>query len=212
MTVQAGLRTDFRRVTRMVLRWALVAGVILGLFAAAVVSFPYLTGARDKTPTLSDLPLGSFGYAAVQVLDCIEAGAQECPEYERSQGFLAGTPEGIIYQPRNEQDPGARQGDGTAKMTLLHPKNPAKTTPEKEWEAFAAATTLDGAVNPRTVTEADFATVSPGPDVTVSFPVIGPDGMRRTGTMAFRVDGATIALRSVTYTPAYQVATSGGTS
>lgn len=126
--------------------------LLLGTVGGVVAFFMFQNVRPPQDATDTRIPITAYGYAAVQVFDCVRQGPEKCEQYEQSQDYLrmstmAG---GIEYQPLKETDPGATNPGGTKTVEFTEQSTDA------DYMAFGEAVTLGGKISPTTVFETSF--------------------------------------------------------
>lgn len=186
---------ELRRNVGPVLRVGLVLFAILLLILTLVGIVFFFMFQRVQPPqNAADgrIPTTAYGYAAMQVFDCVRQGPGECEEYERSQDYLrmstiAG---GIEYQPLGPDDPGALNPGGTRTVEFT------ETSTDAQYMAFGEAVTLNGKINPSTVFETSFSDGSA--ERSTVFTYADPqDGQQVVGTYVFSLTSQQMVVRSV---------------
>lgn len=178
-----------------VAKWSLIVliAVVVVLTAAATI---FLTIAYQTRPPSMDeerVPTAEYGYATVQVLDCLEKGPA-CAEYTDSKEYLQASP-GITYTPVRGDGPGTSNGDGTRTVRFT------SSTPRRDYVAFAGAVTGDGALTAAGMTTSDFEDGGDGDAVTFTY-TDPSTKTRHRGTFTFTTAKSQKVLASVTSQPA----------
>lgn len=166
----------------------LIAAIIVGVKAWDAWNQSGVDG-----DVMDKVPLPALVAADIQALDCIRVGGAVCPQYNEAKNYLvrASDADGVVYTPLPDQEtPGDVQDDGTARLVL------ASDLSDADWQAFAAAATLNGTANVDTVTDKNVSTIDA---LSGSFMVHDEAGVARTGTMAFAIARSGPTLTTITY-------------
>lgn len=178
-----------------------VALLMLGLFALLLVAFVVvalvvtmvINNVRPpEAPNDARIPSTAYGYAAVQVFDCVEQGPT-CAEFERSKNYLrmSSVVGGITYTPITKD---GEVGDAkTVKFT--------KESADKEFMDFGSEITGEGTITPLTLHETMFREgQSSVENSTTYFSFDYPKtDLTVDGTMSFTLTEQQVVIKSVSY-------------
>lgn len=192
---EASFEMRYRSGTMLRLFGVFTAIMIMVLIAVAVIAMIMMNNVKPPSGDEVDerIPTTAYGYAAVQVFDCVRTGPK-CENFDKSKNYLimSTVAGGIEYQPLKSTDP----GEATGRETKIVKFTDEST--DQQFRAFGDAVTLNGALSPLTVKETDFTEKEVGKITTFE---LNGEGSKadRDGTITLSLTDKQVVIRSIIY-------------